>query len=171
MPDRQLTYSTAIWPLSSWSGASSSISSISSFIQQVVTHDANTAGAWTTGGGAPGWHERSGRARWSASGSGKAWHRHAGKTGAESGRSYFGCCSPQIHPHNAAKPALLLPVRSQSTPAATSSRSARNSGASVPPEPISHLASLWCGAAHIFSSPRRAIWLSVRAPDFARLER
>ena len=147
MPERQLTYSTAIWPLSSWPGASSSISSISSFIQQVVTHDANTVGTWTTGGGAPGWHERSGRTRWSTSGSGQAACAHATKTAAGSGRSYPGCCSPQLTPHTAPQPALLLPVRSHSTPAATAPSSARNSGASVPPEPISQLASLWCDAA------------------------
>ena len=58
-----------------------------------------------------------------------------------------GCYSPQLTPHTAPQPALLLPVRSHSTPAATAPSSARNSGASVPPEPISQLASLRCDAA------------------------
>ena len=139
MPDRQMMSSTAIWPLSSGPGASSSISSISSFIQQVVTHDANTAGAWTTGGGAPGWHERSGRARWSTSGSGQAACAHGTKTAAGSGRSYPGCCSPQLTPHTAPQPALLLPVRSHSTPAAPVIYSyswARGQSPNTKPRPI-----------------------------------
>ena len=60
-------------------------------------------------------------------------------------------CSPQQYPQNAPHPVLLLPVRSQSTPAADSPSSARNSGSFVPPEPTSQLASLWCdGAANHF---------------------
>ena len=52
---------------------------------------------------------------------------------------------------NAPHPALLLPVRSQSTHAADPPSSARNSGSFVPPEPTSQLASLWCdGAANHF---------------------
>ena len=56
-------------------------------------------------------------------------------------------CSPQQYPHNAPHPALLLPVRSQSTPAADPPSSAQNSGSFVPPEPTSQLASIWCDAA------------------------
>ena len=75
----------------------------------------------------------------------------ASKTAAESGRSDASHCSPQQHPHNAPHPALLLPVRSQSTHAADPPSSARNSGSFVPPEPTSQLASLWCdGAANHF---------------------
>ena len=129
--------SAAIWPLSYLPGATSSIS---------YKPRCTIPRPW---GHAPLAAERPAGTNEAAGmcGSGQKACAHDRKTAAGSGRSYPGCCSPQLAPHTAPQPALLLPVRSHSTPAATAPSSARNSGASVPPEPISQLASLWCDAA------------------------
>ena len=151
MLDRQVTNSTAIWPLSCWHGASSAISSNPCFLLQVVNapfkhraamnqrrRDARLARKQRPGALVGQWQRLGSCA-------------HARKTAAKSGRSDAGHCSPQQYPHNAPHPALLLPVRSQSTHAADPPSSARNSGSFVPPEPTSQLASLWCdGAANHF---------------------
>ena len=129
--------SAAIWPLSYLPRATSSIS---------YKPRCTTPRPW---GHAPLAAERPAGTNEAAGmcGSGQKACAHDRKTAAGSGRSYPGCCSPQLPPHTAPQPAHLRPVRSQVTPSTTASSLARNLGASVLPGPTSQLASLWCADA------------------------